>query len=104
MTNAATITIVEEELSFHQLFSILSSNADFEGELLVFEDPTHAYPKDDVQFVNLLDVLKVESKCERATNALTDSNLIPPTYSYMLTSTLFHNSTENGHCQRIGTL
>ena len=101
MTNGAAITIVEEEISFHQLFSILSSNVDFEGELLVYEDPAHDSLEDDVQAADILDVLKAESKCERFENALTDSDLIPSTYSYMLISTLFHNSIEDGNTTKV---
>ena len=77
MTIGATITIVEEELSFHQFFSILSSNDDCEGELLVSEHPVHVSLKYDVKTDNILDVLKDESMCERVANALTDSDMIP---------------------------
>ena len=101
MTNVYFITNVEEEISFHQLFSISSSNVDFEGELLVYEDPAHASLEDDVQAADILDVLKAESKCERFENALTDSDLIPSTYSYMFTSTLLHSSTEAGDTAKV---
>ena len=103
MTNGASIIIVEEELSFHQLFSSLSSNADFEGELLVSRDPVHASPEDGAQLVNILDVLKAASKCERAVNVLIDFDMIPSTYSYMLTYALLHNSTEDGDTAKVLT-
>ena len=61
----------------------------------------HASPEDGVQDANLLDVLKATSKCERATNALIDSDPIPSTYSYMLTTTLLYNSIEVGDTTKV---
>ena len=61
----------------------------------------YASPKDVAQTTDLLDVLKVPSKCERVANELTNSDLILSIYFYMLTITLLHNSTENGDITKV---
>ena len=47
------------------------------------------------------DILKNTSKCEKDENEITDSNLNPSTYSFMLTRSLLHHSIEDGDIVKV---